>query len=387
MIKRCTSCGKPLTEFEVSFHDKAGSPSAISSKCWICSGAEEQFANGYTDKPNHRFEILMCILAVAALVALLIPVVPYLNSYDVPMLVELYSYALVVIYFAIGTFVFYLIRRKGGKKPEIREWDPPMTRYEHTYGPDTEIYKTTVNKDGDFVTTKETRLGGSVDDKWSAHAPTTGSNIIDRGIDLYSKFFAIFITPCIYLLAGGTFIFWAIPYILIMSVRDKNAKSFNATVPKKLQQAYRRCRKDFGKSPISYDDKVGYLVSKAIYQNKKAEQKNSFLSHYTGSEEDADAPFFYTHKDDVSYMIVEYKRPENKNFGITFLLVDDGENDLQKRIVVGDGFLPTDPQNWQSDWKDLGVSQYTMTHLDWYEKKMRSIMRSFKKNSEIVGGR
>ena len=329
----------------------------------------------------------MCILAVAALVALLIPVVPYLNSYDVPMLVELYSYALVVIYFAIGTFVFYLIRRKGGKKPEIREWDPPMTRYEHIYGPDTEIYKTTVNKDGDFVTTKETRLGGSIDDKWAAHAATTGSGIIDRAIDLYSKFFAIFITPCIYLLAGGTFIFWVIPYILIMSVRDKNAQSYNADIPKKLQQAYRRCRKDFGKSPISYDDKVGYLVSKAIYQNKKAEQKNSFLSHYTDSKEDADAPFFYTHKDGVSYMIVEYKHPEGKNFGITFLLVDDGENDMQKRIVVGDGFLPTDPQNWQSDWMDMGISQYAMQHLDWYEKKMRSIMRSLKKKSEIVGGK
>lgn len=384
MIKRCSSCGKPLTEFEVSFHEKAESPSTISSKCWICSGAEQQFMNGYTDKPSHSLEIFACLVAIAALVVLCLPVAPYFDSYDVPILLQLYSYVLVVIYFAIGTFVFYLIRRRGGKKPEIREWDPPMTRYQHNYGPNKDIYKTTVNRDGDFVTTKETLYGGSVDDKWSAHA-SSGSDIFDRIIDFYSKFIVFFMKPCIYLLAGGTFAFWVVPYILIMMARDKKAQSYNKAVPKRVQRAYRSCRNEFGTSPISYDDKTGYLVSKDKFQTKKSEQTNSFLSHYTDPKEDASAPFFYTYKNGVSYMIVEYKRPQNKNFGVTFLLVGDSINNLQKRIVVGDGFLPTDPQNWETDWNDMGVSQYTMQHLDWYEKKMRSIMKSMKKTSEIVG--
>ena len=384
MIRKCNCCEKPLTEFEVSFHEKAGSPSEISGKCWVCSGAEMQFMNGYTDKPHHRLEIFVCLITVAIIFALCIPLLPYLNSYEIPAALEIYSYAIVLLYFALGTLATYIIRRNGGKKPEIREWDPPMTRYQHNYGPNTDIYTTKINRDGDFVTTKETRLGGSIDDKWSAHA-STGSSMLDRASSFYSKIIFMFLVPCLYLLAGGAFIFWVIPYILIMLVRDHNAKGHNKAVPKTLQQAYRHCRETYGKAPISYNDKVGFLVSKENHQAKRAEESNSFLSHYTSPQENDSAPFFYTRKNGVSYMIVDYKRPQNKNFGVTFLLVADNRDNLQKRIVVGDGFVPTDPEKWENDWSEMGISKFAMQHLDWYEEKMRKIMRGSKRNSEIVG--
>ena len=384
MIKKCDRCGKPLTEFEVSFHEKAGSPSAISSKCWVCSGAEMQFMDGYVDKPHHRVEIFVCLLTVAIIVALCIPLVPYLDSYSLPTGLEIYSYALVVIYFALGTLATYIIRHRKGKKPEIREFDPPMTRYQHTYGPNTDIYTTRIDRAGKFVTTKETRLGGSVDDKWGAHA-SSGSDTLDRISGFYGKLIYAFLVPCIYLLVGGTFIFWVLPYILIMSLRDRHAKGKTANVPKELGKAYRHCRELYGESPITYDDKAGYLVSKDQHKTKKAESTNSFLAHYTSSASDDSAPFFYTRKNGVSYMIVEYNRPQNKNYGVTFLLACDGSGEIKRRIVVGNGLLPADPHNWEKDWHEMGVSQYTMQHLAWYEEKMRSIMKSGKKNSEIVG--
>lgn len=384
MIKKCDCCGKPLTEFETSFHQEANSPSAISEKCWSCSGAELQFMDGYTDKPHHRAEIFVCILAVALIAALLIPVFPYLNETTLPTELILYPYLLVVAYFIIGTLVAFFIRRRGGKKPKIQEWDPPITRYQNNYGPNTDIYTTRINRDGDFVTTKETRLGGSIDDKWGAHA-SSGSSALDGISNAYGKLFSFFISLCINLLIGVSFIFWVIPYILVMLVRDNIAQKHNKAVPKVLQRVYRRCRKAYGDAPISYDDKAGFLVSRENHRNKKAEEKNSFLSHYQQSSSDDSAPFFYTRKNDVSYMIIDYKRDQNKNFGVTFLLVAEDSDNLQKRIVVGNGFLPTAPNNWEHEWNEAGISLYAKQHLDWYEEKMKKILKSMKKNSEIVG--
>lgn len=384
MIKKCDRCGKPLIEFETSFHQEANSPASVSGKCWACSGGEMQFMDGYADKPHHRVEIFACILAVAFIFALLIPIFPYLNETNLPRGLEFYPYILVVVYFIIGTLTVFIIRRRGGKKPKIQEWDPPMTRYQNTYGPNTDIYTTKINRDGDFVTTKETRLGGSIEDRWGAHA-SSGSSVVDGVSNAYGKLLSAFLIPCFYLLAGGTFLFWVIPYILIMTVRDTNAKNSNKAVPKALQRAYRHCRAQFGDCPISYNDKAGFLVSRENHRTKKAEQTNSFLAHYQQDSVDDSAPFFYTRKNGVSYMIVEYKREQNKNFGTTFLLVDDGNGTLQKRIVVGNGFVPTEPQNWEREWNEAGISTNAMKHLDWYEQKMKSIVKSLKKNSEIVG--
>ena len=384
MIKRCDRCGKPLTEFETTFHEKANSPSAVSSKCWICSGAELEFMDGYTDKPHHRVEILACILAIALIAVLFIPLLPYLTETELAVGLNVYAYAIVIVYFAIGTLVTVIIRRRGRKKPKIQEWDPPMERYHHTYGPNTDIYTTKINRDGDFVTTKETRLGGSVDDKWGAHA-SSGSSVLDGVSNVYGKLITVFLLPCLYLLAGGTFAFWVLPYILIMMVRDSAAKSRNKSVPKDLQRVYRYCRKIYGNEPISYDDKAGFLVSREKHHTKKVEQKSGFLSHYQQSASDDSAPFFYTCKNGISYMIVDYKKDQNKNFGTTFLLVSDGGKELQKRIVVGNGFVPTDPRNWEREWNEAGVSSYAKEHLDWYEQKMRKILKSTKKSREIVG--
>ena len=91
-MNKCERCGKPLTEFEVAFHREAESPPAVSGKCWVCSGAEMQFADGYVDKPHHRLEIFTCILAVALIVALFIPLLPYWNEPELPSHLSTYPY-------------------------------------------------------------------------------------------------------------------------------------------------------------------------------------------------------------------------------------------------------------------------------------------------------
>ena len=69
----------------------------------------------------------------------------------------------------------------------------------------------------------------------------------------------------------------------------------------------------------------------------------------------------------------------------TTVLVWDGGKELQKRIVVGNGFLPTDPHNWEQEWNEAGISSYAKEHLDWYEQKMKKILKSMKKNQDIIG--
>ena len=382
-MKKCDHCGKPLTEFETAFHREAASPPAISGKCWRCSGAEMQFMDGRVDKPHHRLEILLCLVGVALIVALFLPLRPYLTEESLPAHLALYPYLLLLAYFAIGTLITVVIRRRGGKKPKLQEWDPPMNRFTHTYGPNTDIYTTTVNRDGDLVTTKETRLGGSINDNWSAHA-SSGSSLIDGISKFYGKLLYLCLVPCIYMLLGGTFIIWAIPYVLVMLAGDSGTKKQNKAVPHALAQAYRHCRATYP-APLSYDDKAGYLVSREQHRTKKSEARNSFLAHYQPKADTDDLPFFYTRRDGVSYMIVEYKREQGKNYGTTFLLMEAGDGRLQKRIAVGDGLLPTDPSSWKHEWYDAGVSQQTMNHLERYEQKMNEILHSPKKNSTFMG--
>ena len=97
MIKKCERCGKPLTEFEIAFHQEAKSPSTVSSKCWVCSGAELEFMDGYTDKPHHKVEIFACLSAIALIAVLFISLFSILGEMAVPVGV--------IAYFAIGTAV------------------------------------------------------------------------------------------------------------------------------------------------------------------------------------------------------------------------------------------------------------------------------------------
>ncbi|MBQ8880181.1 MAG: hypothetical protein IJY69_05045 [Clostridia bacterium] len=83
-------------------------------------------------------------------------------------------------------------------------------------------------------------------------------------------------------------------------------------------------------------------------------------------------------------MVVEYKRANNKNFGTAFVLVENGK-ELEKRLVVGNGFIPTEPQNWLTEWNEAGVSAEVLDKLPKYEEKTKKIMNSSSRNSEIVG--
>lgn len=378
-MKRCERCGKPLIEFEEKFHQRAESPASISEKCWICSGAELQFEGGYADKPHHLVEISVCLIGIVLLILLSLPVLPFLHEYEVPVFIQIYMYALVGVYIIITTAITIIIHCMWGKKPKVGRVDPPLQRFYESSGPNTDIYTTTVNRDGNFVTTKETRYGYSKEDMWSTS---------DASDAPFSKvLWLIWAVPMyiiIHMLIGGFFVMWVGPYILVMIVRDIIAYSHNQEIPARVRRVYRFCRKYYGESPLTYGDKAAFLIAREKHFAKKARSKNGFASQFA-QETDHGAPFYYIHKKGVSYMIVDYVEGERKSYFTTFVLVKKKNEDVKKRMIVGNGFVPSLYGDTEADWIEAGISEYALQHLEWYERKMDKILRSPKKFGKVVG--
>ena len=57
-MKRCSKCGKPLTEFEIKFHRNASSGSDLSSQCWNCIRGDELFGR----YKNLSLQIKACLV-------------------------------------------------------------------------------------------------------------------------------------------------------------------------------------------------------------------------------------------------------------------------------------------------------------------------------------
>ena len=155
-------------------------------------------------------------------------------------------------------------------------------------------------------------------------------------------------------------------------------------IPANLQKAYKIALSASEKMPLTYHDKVGFLVSRE--ECKKAPvsvspKADRFLSNFA-EQQAAPAkriPFFFTRHDKTAYMSVDYK--EGRDVGVSFVLVKKENAPIEKRIVVGKEFADTDPASWQADWAALGASAKATGDIAWYEEKMTALLKSTKKET------
>ena len=137
--------------------------------------------------------------------------------------------------------------------------------------------------------------------------------------------------------------------------------------------------------PLSYHDKVGFLVSREECKKAPAApHRDKFLASFSQeapTSAEKRLPFFFKRYGTEAYMIVDYK--EHNSFGATFVLVKDGNAPIEKRIVVADRFAESTDADWRTDWKELGASDATIGYMAWYENKLVELLKNPKK--EILG--
>ncbi len=387
-MKKCEKCGKPLTEFESTFHREAASPSNISGKCWTCSKAENTFDKARIDKPNHFVEIFTCILGVALMILFIIPGIPYLDEPATTPELKIYSSFIVAAYILIGCIIsFVVLSRRKPKKDLLRHpLDPPESRYHTSYGLDKTQYVSKERYDGAIVTEKVTYSGTQTTDQWNWDG--SPSNVFERVGNAYASIFVFFMRIIVYLLAGLSFIVWVLPYVVVVIARDGAAGKYRAKIPRELRRAYKKSRAQTNKAPLTYRDKVGFLVSRSNPARvAPTPKRDSFLDSFSGEKATPDAryPFFYTYKNGSSFMIIDYHKIPSSDYGVSFVLVKEAKGDIVKKIVIGDEYAEIDSDQWQTEWKEAGATAQTLANMRWYEDKFNSILSGNQKKKEIVG--
>ncbi len=382
-MKKCERCGKPLSQFEVKFHAEAGSPAAISEKCWTCSKADTAFDGADVKNKGHKKQITYCLLGLIAIVVAFLPLMPYLDEYDLPILLNVYSKLVVIFYVAVGAFVSYpiLLRVLERRKESVLRVDPPEERYGTRYTPETTHYEGRERFDGTIIVNKVTRGGDVQVDRWEWYG--TSNEKVNGILGLYGTLIEKIIYITVLIFMGAAFAFWAIPYIIYAVLKDKKTAEKRAKIPAALQKAYKTSLAAAQPMPLTYHDKVGFLVSR---ENCKKAPKNSegdaFLSNFKEAEKrEARLPFYFKRYNGVAYMIVDFK--EGTVAGKTFVLVKEKNGPIEKRIVVGNAFADADPADWASDWSALGVSAQKIGYVGWYEERMESLLKDPRK--EILG--
>ena len=385
-MKKCDVCGKPLSDFEARFHAEAGSPAAISGKCFACCGARKTFGGADVENGGHKKQIALCILGLALIFVAAIPLLPYLNSYELPWLLELYSALFKVICFVIGTAVAYFVASRffAGRKESERRIDPPEQRYGTRYTPEKTYVEAKEQIDGSFRFEKITRGGTSQVDRWNWYG--TSNERVDGILGAYAKLIETIIYLVIYAFLGAAFIFWVIPYIAYAAWKDTKTAAKRAKIPANLQKAYKTSLAAAEDMPLTYHDKVGFLVSREECKKRPASSSRKtdrFLSNFVQGEAAAPEkhlPFFFKRYGKTAYMIVDYK--EGRDQGTTFVLVKKENAPIEKRIVVGHAFADASASDWEADYSALGASavRYNMA---WYEAKMTELLKNPKK--EILG--
>ena len=380
-MKKCDCCGTPLSDFEVKFHSEAGSPAAISEKCWTCSRANEAFSGADVENKGDKKQIFYCAAGLLAIFVAFLPLLPFLDEYELPLLMSLYSTLAVIFCIAVGAFVSHpILTRFFSRSKESRlRIDPPEQRYGTRYSPVTTHYEGRERFDGTFIVNKVTRGGAEQVDRWEWHS--TNNQKIDGILGMYDSLLQkiIYITALLFL--GISFVFWAIPYIAYKVLKNKLALEKRAKIPAALQKAYRTSLAAAKPMPLTYHDKVGFLVSRENCQKKpKHSEGDAFLSNFKETEKrDVCLPFFFKRYDGVAYMIVDYK--EGSRVGTTFVLVKEKNGPIEKRIVVGKSFAQGDPDAWEADWSAL--SSKARYNVAWYEEKFMELLK--KPYKEIVG--
>ena len=385
-MKKCEKCGKPLSDFEARFHTEAGSPAAISGKCWYCSGAEETFGGADVENGGHKKQILACAASLVLMFIASLPLLPYWNSYDLPLLLQLYTGLFLMICVVLGMGASYVVvsRIFASRKEDERRTDPPEQRYGTRYTPVKTYVEAKEQYDGSFRFEKITRGGDVQVDRWRWYG--TSNERVNGVLGAYGKIIEIVIYLMIYALLGAAFIFWAIPYVIYAIVKDKMSAEKRAKIPANLQKAYKDSIAASEKMPLTYHDKVGFLVSREECKKKRASsapKANGFLSNFVKEEAAAPEkrlPFFFKRYGKTAYMIVDYK--EGRDVGTTFVLVKKENAPIEKRIVVGRSFADARSADWEADYSALGASavRYEMA---WYEAKMTELLKNPK--NEILG--
>lgn len=379
-MQHCSDCYKPLTEFEVSFHQKAKSPPEMSNKCWKCSGASQIFDKARFGKKNHTIETIICIAYYAVIIGIFAPLWPYMNMTfeEVPNLsIEISIIVAEVLFFvlSIASTISIFCLRKGSKIHKPAPLDPQEEHYRNVYGLNTTEYVSKERYDGAIVTEKVTHIGGETKDQW-----------INDGQPL--SFTAFLITPfgwALAVLIFGTFFFWAIPYVIIVSIRDSVIRKRRLQIPRDLSVAYLECCKNEKISKLSFHDKVGFLKSREKCALQATKPKD-FIDYYTSSKSSvASIPFWYRKYGNEDYMIVDYHCEICEKFGVAFVLVRNEGGDINKKMVVGNEFVATNEKNWFSDWVLSGANKQIIENIEWYEAKFVDILNDPERNNTISG--
>lgn len=382
-MKKCETCGRPLSDFEVRFHREVSSPATVSGKCWDCSHAADAFEGADVENKGHKKQIAVVIACAALCFLLFLPLLPYLDSYELPLLLELYSGIAVVLCVAIGAVAFHPIFQRflSRQKESALRIDPPEQRYGTSYSPVTTHYEAKERFDGTFVFNKVTRGGASQVDCWGWHG--TSNEKVDGLLGAYGNFIEKVIYLAVLTFFGAAFIFWAIPYLAYAVVKDKMSAEKRANIPEGLQKAYAVSHAAAKPMPLTYHDKVGFLVSReGCKKAPAAPAGNAFLKNFKEEEKKAARlPFFFKRYGNTAYMIVDYK--ECGLVGVSFVLVKEGKMPIEKRVVVARRFADTDPAAWESEWTALGVSSQVKYNMAWYEEKMTALLKDSRK--EILG--
>jgi len=346
-MQHCKQCNRPLTEFEVLFHQKARSKPEIACKCWSCSGAKETF-----DKViDTSYRIKACLIGLLfALVGILIGVV------------GTYSSAAFGITMMISGFIPSFVILFQGERDLS---DPPEEHYYTSYS-DSSYYKGTFSDDGKTLSVEKVNsTSSSTRDNWKKQSNGEGC------FGLLFKILALY-------LMTGLFVAWGVPYIIIaffVSLASKNK------LPSGLYEAYEEAKKESKVIPISFEHKVKFLKTKEKLQGvieKKKKAENAFLAQYSDEKPSTITvkPYFYVILNRIHCMIIDYRYDRYRgNCGVTFAIIKSSEGNIEKKMVINGSYVISDQDTWKQDWLSAGARQETIDNIEYYENQLNKFTR------------
>ena len=354
-MQHCKQCNKPLTEFEVLFHQKAKSKPETACKCWSCSGAKDAFGI----KKDYSLQIKSCIIGIVIFFAFVIISIitdPYFSEVAEESLHDLInsSSGQEMIFCSsflsgwIPTIIILFFKNHNDLS------DPEENRYDSSYSSSSH-YESTIESNGTIVTKKVNTTDCSSTDNWKQ------PGCIVTLVKMYISFFI-----------GFAFVIWCVPYIIyaFIASRRKGEK-----IPYSLQNAYDEACEQYVKVPITRNNKIEFLMYRENHQNKK-KQKNAFVREYTSdNNKNSKLPFRFIKARKMSYMIVDYRKQHYYHYGIAFVLVKNSEGNIEKKMVTNGSYVISNQDTWKQDWLSAGARQETIDNIEYYENQLNKFTR------------
>ena len=233
-MHQCSQCKKPLTRFELLFHQKANSNDNVASKCWDCSGAQRAFAGIKlkSKKLSHYFK--SCFIGLSTI----------LIGFVIFMILLSFSTADYDFYYEISIVVFGVSILGSGlvstltilySRKEDDFTDPEEEQY--SYSTHSNGYVGTFSDDGKTLSIKEDTYTSSTN-HWSKSK--TGCFTVPLKI-----LAAYFMIP--------TFFIWGIPYLLALIIIKFHSKSRPPKIPVNIWNAYKEAYTEGKDAPITFD--------------------------------------------------------------------------------------------------------------------------------------